>query len=300
MLGEQKGDGAGHLGGGHRRALEERILVPGPGREHTGDAASTLLAVVDAVVAAGGDQTPFGPAQRAGIEGDLALGPGGAHDQGVEVRGVALGAGPQEPIRVARRQNRNGARVPRILDRVEEGLVAQECGEQAAVAQAEVDDLGSVLHDPVDAVCHVRRAATAAVVQHLGHHELGARRHSCDADAVVLVRGGDAGHMGAVAVVVLAVAGAGAVHARRALDDLANQVLVADVDSRVDDADLHPRAGGAGPGTGRPDLGEVPLLREAGVVRRPRAGRAEQGDDGRQQQCERDGAEPHASMVARN
>ena len=77
--------------------------------------------------------------------------------------------------------------------------------------------------------------------------------------------------MGAVAEVVLGRAGAlervaVGLEAAGRLDDVAGEVLVAEVDAGVDDADPYPGPGGAGPGGGGADLVQAPLAAELGVV----------------------------------
>src|SRR5581483_2208102 len=108
-------------------------------------------------------------------------------------------------------------------------------------------------------------------------------------DAAAVVGGGrrDAGDVRAVTVVVGAAVDALAGVAARAEardvthDAIATEVLVGDVDARVDDGDRRARARGRAPRRGRPDHLEVPLQPEAGVVggRRQRAlGRGHEGD----------------------
>src|SRR5205807_4579675 len=114
--------------------------------------------------------------------------------------------------------------------------------------------------------------AGAVGVQRLGDDELGAGRHTGDALAVVLHGSDDAGHMSAVAVVVLPGArapgriGVGP-DAVRGHQHLARQVFVVEVDARVDDAYLDAGSGADRPGRRGPDLGKAPLLGKEWVVR---------------------------------
>ena len=152
--------------------------------------------------------------------------------------------------------------------------------QRTAVAEAQVDDLGAMVDDPHDARLHVGVGAGAVGVQRLGDDELGAGRDTGDALAVVLHGGDDAGHMGAVAVVVLPGArapgrigvGPDAVGAHQ---DLACQVFVVEIDAGVDDSHADAGSGAAVPSRGGTDLGETPLLRIEWVVRgKCRAGKS--------------------------
>src|SRR5205807_6110129 len=100
---------------------------------------------------------------------------------------------------------------------------------------------GPVLHDPADAGLDVDDRPTI-VGQHTCHDEASAGRHARDASAVVLVRGGDAGHVGAVTGVVLTGAATGTrvasgVDAVGRRHHLAGQVLVLREHARVHDPD---------------------------------------------------------------
>src|SRR5439155_20539548 len=142
------------------------------------------------------------------------------------------------------------------------------------VAEGQVDDLGAVVHDPLDAADHVRALAGALGAQHLGHHQLGVGGDAGDALAVVLDGGGEAAPVGAVALVVLGApltlgGVAAGTHATDRFDDLACEVLVLQVDARVDDPDPHAGAGRAGPGLFGADAGQAPLVAERRIVGRP-------------------------------
>ena len=162
------------------------------------------------------------------------------------------------------------ALAPRVVDGVAEG--APERALEGAAAEREVDDVGAVVGGPADAGRHVsggarRRAAAVAVAgvrEHPDHDELGVGGHAGHPAVVVGGGGRDAGHVGAVAVVVLGRAAAapgvavGADAAGRG-DDLAGEVLVAEVDAGVDDGDGDPVAAAGGPGLGSADVLEAPL-----------------------------------------
>src|SRR5205823_8535043 len=134
----------------------------------------------------------------------------------------------------------NGPVLPRVLDAVLETGAGERGQEGDLGAEAEVHDLGALLHDPRDGGVDVVRAADlvvvrrAPVVERLGHDQLGVGRHPDHAPAVAGDGRGDAADMGAVAVVVLAVGAAdlafaritGGIHAVGVGHDLAGQVLV--------------------------------------------------------------------------
>ena len=225
----------------------------------------------------------------------------GADDEGVEA-GEVLSCRP-ECRRVARRDHRDRARRPRLLDRCLERQIDRTLG-QWIVAKAEVHYLGPVLHDPPDAGLDVDDRP-AVVGQHTRHDQTSARCHARDASAVVLGRGGDAGHVGAVTGVVLTGAVTGArvassVDAVGRRHHLAGQVLLLREHARVHDPDAHARARRPLPRGRRADLLQCPLGAEQRILRRPRRPGAarQQGrreSDGRGHSA---AAPPHASTPA--
>src|SRR5207245_14359 len=124
-----------------------------------------------------------------------------------------------------------GDRVPRATEQARQ--------DRGVGPQTEVDDAGAVVDDPLDAGGDVVVAGARAAREHPGHDELGAGRRPGHAPAVVGDGGRDPADVGAVPVDVLGAAGAGelgpaGVYARRALHDLAGEVLVVEVDAGVD------------------------------------------------------------------
>src|SRR5205823_14396305 len=75
---------------------------------------------------------------------------------------------------------------PRVLDPVREGRVAEEPTEKRHVAaQAQVDDLGTVVDDVMDTGVDVVDRPVPVAVEHLGDDELAARSDTRYPDAVV-------------------------------------------------------------------------------------------------------------------
>jgi len=118
--------------------------------------------------------------------------------------------------------------------------------------QAHVDDVGTVIDRPADPVGDVLEGPTF-LAKDLDGQQLGLRRDTSDARAVVGDRGGGAGDVGAVGVagagfgaaglpVTVAAPGGAAVDEGLATDDLARQVGVVQVDAGVDDGDGLPGA----------------------------------------------------------
>ena len=201
---------------------------------------------------------------------------GAAVVRGAEAEEVAV-AGGEDGHRTVR---------PRVLDAVGKRVVAEQTGQEGDVApEAQVDNLGAMVDDPMDAGIDVVDRPAAAAVEDLGHDELGAGSDTGDADPVVGRRCRPA-HVGAVAVVV---------HRRRVLTapdavgeahDLARQILMTGVDTSVDDADPNAGARGPGPRRGRADLMHVPLGARQISGRAGPPGRAH-GDGCCGEECER-------------
>ena len=161
-----------------------------------------------------------------------------------------------------------GARVGDRLLHVRDHAGDRERLDARQRAEAEVDDVGAVVDRPADAGGDVLERA-ALLTQHLDGEDVGVARDAGHADAVVGLRGGDAGHVRAVRVaraggraaglpvaVAAAVRLGGAVDESGPADDLAVEVGMLEVDARVDDRDRR-----AGAGRGRPRLLGADLLR---------------------------------------
>ena len=79
------------------------------------------------------------------------------------------------------------------------------CG-AAIAAEGHVDHVRALLHGVVDAFGDVGRGQHAGVLRGLDRHDLHVVGHAHAADAVAGLGRDDAGHVGAVAVVVLGIA----------------------------------------------------------------------------------------------
>src|SRR5262249_46693761 len=97
---------------------------------------------------------------------------------------------------VARSGDDQHTGVPGCADRIFQGL------REAAGGPAVVDDAGAPGRGVEDRLHGVCGAAVAAAVEDLQVHHAGAPRDTGDAHGVVALGGDDAGHVGAVAVVV--------------------------------------------------------------------------------------------------
>src|SRR5688500_9607683 len=205
-LGEQQRRSAGHVRGGHRGAGQCGVLVQSVLLPDTRQDVARRQAAADAT---GGHQAPLGVAEGAGVRSDLVGRARGADHDGIE-RAV-VGASEQAEaggVLVAGGQDRDGAMGPGVLDAFGQDGAGQRGEEVVGVTEAQVDDAGTVVDDPADPVVDVLDRAVAGGAENLGHHELGARGDTGDPHAVAGRAGGDAGHVGAVALLVLAGAGA--------------------------------------------------------------------------------------------
>src|SRR5581483_766076 len=272
-LGQQQGDGAGDVGGGHRRAGQVGVgvlLAADPERRED------VVGLLGVGGTARGGHRPLGPAGRRGVAGRLVVGAGGADDDGVHVAVVRALEPEAGGVRVAGGDDRDGTVAPGVVDPFLQFVLAdQEVEQLGRIAERQVDDLGAVVDDPLDPADHVGPLAGALGPERLGHHEHGTGGDAGDALAVVGDGGGDTADVRAVALVVLGAAlalglvAAGADAAGRG-HDLAGEVLVGEVDAGVDDPDAHAGAGRARPRLLGADVAERPLVLEERVVRRPR------------------------------
>ena len=303
--GEEQGHGPRHVRGRHRCPLVVAVRVGLAGRPvgrddavGPGSAVTRGLAGAVVPVAAGCHQRPLGVAGRARVAGRLGVGAGCSDDDGVGAAVVL--AAETEVVGVSRGHDGHCSVAPGVLDAGLQRVLPQQAGDdRRRVTQAQVHYPGAVVDDPHDAGIDVGEVARASGVQDLGHHQLGIRCGTRYSEPVVGRGGGDPRDMRAMPIVVLgapvALGGVAAgVDAVGAGDDLAGQILVADVDSRVDDPDLHPAPGARAPSGGQADLGHVPLLRPEGVVwrgggARGGAGPSQHGEQA-EERCEHAGA----------
>src|SRR5581483_4731112 len=266
-LGQQQRHRSGDVGGGHRRAGQVAVGVLLP---LFPDRRVDVVGLGLGVAPAGGQDGPLGVAGGARVVGDLVVVAGGPDDERVHVPVLRAADAGAEQVVVARGDDRHRAVLPGVLHALGE-LGAHGGGDhEHGAAEAQVDDLGAVVDDPLDAGDDVGLVGGGAL-EDLGHDQPGVGGDPGDALPVVLHGGDDPGDVGAVAEVVLGRAGAlqgvaVGVEAARRLDDLAGEVLVAEVDAGVDDADLHAGARRLGPGGRGADGLEAPLPVELGVV----------------------------------
>ena len=178
---DQGGDG-GDMGGGHRRAGAQAVVVAGVGTQDVhaggGDGDGSLAEVGESgqlVVAIGGRDRDDVVQFEVGRVGRLEVGVAAT---------VACGRDEQVSLALS------------YLDGVEQR------GRVAAVVPTIVRYLDVVGQRQVEAVDELRHRAAAAVVEELDRDQLGVPVDAGDADAVVAYRPDRAGHMGAVAVAV--------------------------------------------------------------------------------------------------
>ena len=125
-----------------------------------------------------------------------------------------------------------------MIDRVEQ--LARRAEHQlleGVGSEAEVHDLGTLGHRPVDGGGDVVGVAVAVAVEALGDDEPYGGSDTADALPVVAVGGDDARDVGAVTMVVLAAGMARAAHTVGRRPDTTHEVFVIARHTRVDHAD---------------------------------------------------------------
>ena len=299
-LAEHQGGDTRHVRCSHRGALAVAVLVVRQGGEH-----ALQLAVVEQ--AAGSDDVGLGAVARVGGGGELGghgrNGDAGLVRCGVEVAGLA-GVAHGEDAEAAGHA-RSAGLFGEVVDGVEDGLLVVA---RAVPAPRALRDAGAVLAGVDEGLGKVALAGAAARVKDLARHQAHARLyravaagHAGHADAVVVDGGYGAGHVGAVVVginlafvgaevvavdivditvAVIVLAGL-AVELGQVDVEVLAQVLVAGVDTAVDDGDDNVgRAGRDLPGVKEVDVGSgdavgyvaevlvVPLERHLRVVPR--------------------------------
>src|SRR5262249_20160187 len=148
----------------------------------------------------GGHQPPLGIADGARVRGYGTRTVGGADDERVDVAVVGAPQLEEADVLVARGEHGHGAVAPGVLNTGPQGRAGQRREQEVGVAEAEIDDLGTMVDRPPDAGGDVIDRTPPVLVHRLRNDKSGIRGHTGHAAAVAGGGSGDARYQRAVAM----------------------------------------------------------------------------------------------------